>query len=196
MDYSILNWINNTFGQSKAFAIISRIVTFFGSFWFLSGLVILLLCFKKTRKMGLFVLIAGGFVALFNNFIIKLIVKRERPFATYPELKNICVLAGKKFPKGYSMASGHASVTMSVAVAIMFFSKKWGVVAISGSVLVGLSRLALCVHYPTDVLIGWIIGAALSVGLHYLTIYILKLINLWRNKNEKNSISIEKSEQN
>ena len=83
------------------------------------------------------------------------------------------------------------------AVAIMFFSRKWGSVAVVVAFFIGLSRLMLCVHYPTDVFGGFIIGVVLSIGLHYLTNLGFKIINsIRRNKNEKNSLSDEKSEQN
>lgn len=190
MDYAVLTWVNNTFGNSRFFAVVSRLLSFIGSKWGMIALVVLLLAFKKTRKVGLFVMIAGGATFIINDFIIKNIVKRDRPFVTYEELKNMCVLAGEELPDGYSMTSGHSATSMAVAVAIMFFSRKWGGVAIGVSVLIGLSRLGLCVHYPTDVLLGWIVGAVLAVGLHFATKYALKFINLkWGNKNEKNSLS-------
>lgn len=198
MDYSILSWISRTFGGSKALAIFAKIFSIIGDKWGVIAIVLVLLCFKKTRKIGLFVMIAGGFTAILNDIVIKNIIKRDRPFELYPELKNMCELAKYEFPDGYSMASGHAATSMAMAVAVMFFSKKWGGVSIALSVLVGLSRLVLCVHFPTDVLVGWVLGAALAVGLHYLTKIGLKFINKkWGNKkDEENSISIEKQEQN
>ena len=157
----------------------------------------LLKAFKKTRKVVLYVMIAGGVTYILNDFFIKNLIKRDRPFVTYEELKNMCLLAGEELSDGYSMPSGHAAVSMAAAVAIMFFSKKWGGVAIGISVLVGLSRLGLCVHYPTDVLLGWIVGAAFAIGLHFATNVAFKFINSkWGNKNEKNSSSNEKSKQN
>lgn len=198
MDYEILSWISRTFGNSKFFAVLSRVLSFIGDKYCLIALVVLLLCFKKTRKVGLYVMIAGAISWGLNNFIIKDIIKRDRPFVTYPELSNMCELAGEALPGEYSMASGHSITSMAVAVAIMFFSKKWGGVAIGVSVLIGLSRLGLCVHYPTDVLVGWMLGAIFAVGLHYLTNIVLKFIESKRekNKNEKISVSNEKSEQN
>ena len=190
MDYAVLTWINNTFGNSKFFAVVSRLLSFIGSKWGMIALVVLLLVFKKTRKVGLYVMIAGGVTFILNDFVIKNIIKRDRPFVTYEELKNMCVLAGEELPDGYSMASGHSAVAMAVAVAVMFFSRKWGGLAIGVAALVGLSRLGLCVHYPTDVLLGWAIGAIFAVGLHYATKYALKFINSkWGNKHEKDSSS-------
>lgn len=197
MDYSILSWISRTFANSKFFATIAKIFSFIGGKWGVVATVILLLCFKKTRKVGFFVMIAGGITFLLNDLIIKNIVRRDRPFVTYPELSNMCELAKIEFPDGFSMTSGHSATSMAMAVAIMFFSRKWGGVAIAVSVLIGLSRLALCVHFPTDVLVGWILGSVMAIGLHFATKWGLKIINKkWGNKNEKHSSSNEKQEQN
>lgn len=196
MDYAVLSWINRVFGGSKFVAVLARVFSFIGDKWGMIALVGLLLFFKKTRKVGLYVMIAGGLTWVFNDLILKVIIKRDRPFVTYPELENMCNLAGESLPDGYSMFSGHSSTAMAVAVAIMFFSKKWGSVATIVAFFIGLSRLVLCVHYPTDVLGGFVIGVVLSIGLHYLTNLGLKLISsIRRNKNEKNSVSNEKSTQ-
>ena len=193
MDFAILNWINQTFGNSKIVAILAKMMSILGSKWVILGIVILLLCFKKTRKVGFYVMIAGGAVWVCNDFILKNIVKRIRPFVAHTELANMCELAGSKLPDGYSMASGHSAVSMAVAVAIMCFSRKWGGVALACSIVIGLSRLVLCVHYPTDVLVGWILGAVLAVVLHFATNLALKIINeKWGKKNGKASNSNEK----
>jgi len=52
------------------------------------------------------------------------------------------------------------------------------------------------VHYPTDVLGGFVVGAVLSIGLHYLTNLGFKILSsIKEKKNEKNSVSNEKSTQ-
>ncbi|MBR3885078.1 MAG: phosphatase PAP2 family protein [Clostridia bacterium] len=196
MDYNVLSWINEVLGNNKFVAVFARILSFIGDKWGMIAIVVLLLCFKKTRKIGFYVMVAGGLTWVINDLIIKLIVKRDRPFVTYPELENMCKLAGEKLPDGYSFASGHSATAMAVAVAIMFFSKKWGSVAASVAFLIGVSRLILCVHYPTDVIAGFAVGIVCSIALHYLTNLGFKIINsIRRNKNEKNSVSDKKSKQ-
>ena len=197
MDYKILSWVSQVFGESKFVAVIARCLSFLGGEWGMIGIVLALMCFKKTRKIGFYVMIAGGFTWVFNDLILKEIIRRDRPFVTYPELDNMCKLAGESLPDGYSMFSGHSSTAMAVAVAIMFFSKKWGSVAVVVAFFIGVSRLILCVHYPTDVLGGFVIGIVLSIGLHYLTNLGLKILSsIRRKRDEKNSVSNEKSTQN
>ena len=197
MDFAVLSWVNRVFGSNKFMAVTARILSFIGDKWGMIAIVVMLLCFKKTRKLGFYVMVAGGLTWVFNDLILKLLIKRNRPFITHPELENMCRLAGEDLPDGYSMFSGHSATAMAVAVAIMFFSRKWGSVAIVVAFFIGLSRLILCVHYPTDVFGGFIIGAVLAIGLHYLTNLGFKIINsIRRNKDEKNSVSDKKSEQN
>ena len=193
MDFAISNWIFQTFGNNKTFAVISKIITILGEWWFVVAVAAILLIFKRTRKAGLFIAAACLLTLCVNNFCLKLIVKRSRPFTDHSEWVKVCELAEYSLPTGYSMASGHASASMAFAVMLFMFSKKWGSVAICVSGLIGLSRLCLCVHYFTDVLVGWTIGAATAIAAYFLIKMILKYINNRGNNNEKNNIGKQKS---
>jgi undecaprenyl-diphosphatase len=93
------------------------------------------------------------------NSLLKYIFSRSRP-AVVPYLGE---LSGASFPSGHSMISIIVYFTLGVLVARS--AKSWRgkvcIVAIGGllSGLVGLSRVMLGVHYPTDVLAGWAAGA-------------------------------------
>ena len=150
----------------------------------------------KTTFKVLALLLAVLMSLLINNVILKNIVQRPRPFEEYEAMYRICELANYAPPTGYSMASGHASATMAVAVALFMFSKKWGAVAISASIVVGLTRVALLVHYMTDVLVGWAIGAALAIGVYYLFRYVYKKIQIKIQEKRGNYEKIEGEELN
>jgi len=65
--------------------------------------------------------------------------------------------------KGFSFPSVHASLTMVIAVVMLgSLNKKIGVWLIFFSVLIGISRVVLGVHYPVDVLAGWILGSIIG----------------------------------
>ncbi len=194
MDLAISNWFFNTFGKNKALTMVVRIVTELGSAWFIIACVAVLLIFKKTRKVGLFALFACGLAFIANNLILKNIVQRARPFVANPELKGLCELVGYAFPTGHSMASGHATASMALAVTILLFNKKFGILAICVSLFVGLTRIYLCVHYLTDVIVGFIIGAVFAIGVYFLLKFIQKKILEKRGKNnEKINLSNKKS---
>ena len=63
---------------------------------------------------------------------------------------------------------------MTLAVSVFMFSKKYGIVAIIVSVIIGLTRMILCVHFLTDVLVGFVVGIIFAILIHYLIKFITK----------------------
>lgn len=185
MDIAIAHWVYNTFGGSGVFANIAKIITLLGNKWVIIAIAALLICFKKTRKAGFFVAIACGFTYILNDYVIKLIIKRDRPFVDYPEFVSMINLAGIVIPDGYSMASGHAAVSMALAIMIYMFSHRYGIVAIFGSILVGASRVALCVHYVSDVFFGFAIGIVCAFIVYYVLNFAMKTYQNIKNKKTK-----------
>lgn len=174
MDIAISRWIVQTFGDSKFFAEIARIFSFIGSKWIIIGVLLLLLLFKRTRKLGVYSIIAVAIAFVLNDFVLKVLIARDRPFVTDPSLAKIAGLVDYKLDDGYSMPSGHSVVSMALAIMCIIHSRKIGIPAVIVAVLVGLSRVCLCVHYLTDVLAGFAFGAAVAVAVHFLMNAIIK----------------------
>lgn len=131
---------------------------------------ILLFIPKKTRKAGIMSGVALLGSLIINNNIIKNIVQRPRPFVTFTDLQILIPT-----PSEFSFPSGHTS--SSFAAAGVFYSnlpKKFGVPAVILAGLIGLSRLYVGVHYPTDVIAGIIMGILLSSGAELLVNFIAK----------------------
>lgn len=76
----------------------------------------------------------------------------------------------------YSFPSGHAmgSVTLGVALTVLCWHSRWRwpVLALSAAfvLLVGMSRVYLGVHYPSDILAGWAAGTAWVVAMHHVVV--------------------------
>lgn len=133
-----------------------------GIFWII--LSVLLLLFKKTRKVGLCCALALIFDLLVVNIILKPMIARIRP---YEIIKEITILTHQ--PGDHSFPSGHSAGSFACAWAFFraFNKKKWGVAVLVLAALVALSRLYVGVHYPTDVLGGIVIGIILAeLGYH------------------------------
>ncbi len=97
------------------------------------------------------------------NPVLKLILQRPRPpFARY-----YGAIDSWSFPSGHSVAS----MTFALALVVVLWPvrRHWlvAVVAVAGAVMVGVSRVCLGVHYPSDVLAGWSL-AVMVVGVAWL----------------------------
>jgi membrane-associated phospholipid phosphatase len=129
-----------------------------------------------TKQKAIF--IGETFVAsAFVTYALKNIVKRDRPYVTYPEIENVEVESSYSFP------SGHTSVAFATATSLSMAYPKWYVIAPSflWAGAVGYSRLYLGVHYPTDVLAGAIVGS----GSAFLCYKLNKWINKKRASHQK-----------
>lgn len=131
-----------------------------GIIWIAVGLIMLIP--KKTRKCGIMVLAALLVMLVVNNIILKNLIARPRPCATYPELVELVHI-----PTSYSFPSGHTVSAMAVAFTILTQHKKLGIVAVIMAFLMALSRLYVGVHFPTDVYGGIIVGAAIAFAVYY-----------------------------
>lgn len=129
-----------------------------GLCWIVLGFVLLFI--KKERRAGLTILCALVLCFLIGNVLLKNIVARPRPFQ---EFEGVALLIAP--PKDYSFPSGHAMSSFAAASALTLFHKKWGLAALVLAAFIALSRMVLFVHYPSDVLMGSLIGVAIVVLL-------------------------------
>lgn len=100
-------------------------------------------------------LLAAG-IALVANQAIAHLWSRPRPFAVHPVDTHL-LAARSPDP---SFPSDHAAAAFAIAFAVLAFSRRGGIAFLSAATLIGLSRIALGLHYPTDVLAGALVGFA------------------------------------
>jgi undecaprenyl-diphosphatase len=108
-------------------------------------------------RTGLFVTFASG-GALVVDGVLKQLFQRARPDVV-PHLREVMTLS---FPSGHALESAVVYLTLgalSMRIAERRLTKIYCMVmAMLVTALVGASRVYLGVHYPTDVLAGWLIG--------------------------------------
>ena len=117
---------------------------------------VLLLFFKPTRRAGVSALCAMLIGLVVVNFTIKPLVARARPWLVIESFVN---LVPEHDPN--SFPSGHNNAAFAFALAVcMSATKKWmKVSAVCAAAVMGLSRLYVGVHFPSDVLAGAVIGS-------------------------------------
>lgn len=142
------------------------------------------------RQIYILLIVTGISIALsdmISSRVFKPLFKRPRPCQTIPDIwfwkkkPDIWVLSdGIKSLKGsYSFVSSHASNAMGVGILWSFFFKKWSWLFISIAILVGVSRMYLGVHYPSDIVGGFSLGILIAFFCKYLTeIIIIKVSNI------------------
>jgi undecaprenyl-diphosphatase len=131
-------------------------ITYMGSsvFWILATV---LFWIKGKKKISLYLIIAFMIDSL-SLFLLKSFFIRPRPFENFSNLKvlNFEVDIGPSFP------SGHTQRAFSGATILGSFYKKFSTAFFIISLLVGISRIYIGVHYPFDVLAGAINGVLIG----------------------------------
>ena len=115
--------------------------------------------------------------------MVKNIVLRRRPYFDNESIQCLKPADSKAdiyfIPaQGYSFPSIHATkaVTMYTSLGVYTKNKIMMVLGIILPLLIGISRVALGVHYPTDVIAGWLIGAIIIFLVPFLK---EKIKNRW-----------------
>lgn len=133
------------------------------------------------RKTLAFLIVTGSVAgAAILMYTLKTFVERPRPNLWGHHLIT---------EKGFSFVSGHSTMSMTVAVVlvVILWNTKWRWLAIVGgglyAVYVAFSRLYLGVHYPTDILGGWI----LALSWVAVVVISLRLLLVVKKADDKNS---------
>ena len=162
LDHKIMVLINVKL-RCRPLNVLMPIITYLGSSEFSIALIIsaLLITGYSRKSYGLklsLALIISGMITQ----VIKRTVNRLRPFLIMEDLhiKKIGI-------DDYSFPSGHTTGAFSMAVMTLLFYPALTVPCLLLAFLVGISRIYLGVHFPTDVFVGIIIGSGISLLIYF-----------------------------
>lgn len=131
--------------------------------WLWIALSLILLIPKTTRRIGIASLLSLLLGALLTNVILKNLIARPRPFDLAESIQPLIAR-----PKDYSFPSGHTCASFASALILLRMTpKKYGISAMVLAALIAISRMYLGVHYPTDVIGGFLVALLASTIVYY-----------------------------
>lgn len=156
----------------------AKIITYMGNWHSIVILCIIFLIIKPLRMTyGVPVSLGAVFVTLMNK-VIKTAVQRPRPDEIFRLIDE----------GGFSFSSGHSITSMFVFGMLIYLVRNnvkkrmtaniLTVILLIPTIFIGLSRIYLGVHYPTDVLAGWCMGIAVIM-------FAIEIIERITGKNKK-----------
>lgn len=108
------------------------------------------------KKKEILLVFFSGVVAWVLAYVFKFLVHLPRPFISLPDVRSVISEDGFAFP------SSHATFFMALAFSIFFFHKKAGYVFIFFALLIGFARIIAGVHFPFDILGGFVLGILIA----------------------------------
>lgn len=142
---------------SPALTAAVRLLSVLGTeYFFLFALPVVYWCVdhRKGIRLGTFFLAS----AVLNSWL-KVFFRQPRPYDLDPSV-------GMARETSYGLPSGHAQSSATFwGVLAPWIRRPWGLVlALVLPFLIGLSRIYLGVHFPSDVLVGWILGSLFAAS--------------------------------
>jgi undecaprenyl-diphosphatase len=126
-----------------------------------AGLLVLMLILpwgesaQRARRAATGALMAAALAVACGGLIARL-VDRPRPFVADP--LHIHLFAAHAADSGFP--SDHATAAFAIAAAVFLRDRVWGTVLAIAAAAVAVGRVAIGVHYPSDVLVGALLGCA------------------------------------
>lgn len=187
IDYIVANAIYN-FNKStnNFFTPFLKFITVSGNLGLIFIIVsLILLIFKKTRVVGIQILISLLLGTIIVN-IIKPIVRRDRPFINESSDYYIFyTYAGSLKQSGFSLPSGHTCAAASFGfILFLKYPKKYSYVYLLIPLIFGFTRIYFNVHYFTDVLLGFVIGVVVAIISYYLFNYFYNKYKIGKSSKE------------
>ena len=165
IDLLVFYFINNTLSNplfDKIFVYLTEVTN-----WYLVYVIFWLILFLKGGRIGkiaaLLAILLITFSDQLNSFWLKDFFERIRPCRVLPDVN---ILTG--CTSSYSSPSSHAVNNFAIAVFFYRIYPRLKLPLITAALFVSLSRIYVGVHYPSDILLGAMIGYILGYGFSWM----------------------------
>jgi undecaprenyl-diphosphatase len=129
-------------------------------------LLVIFAIYQKRKMFSFSIIILSGFFSWIFAKLLKELFHITRPFVENNAITPLFYESGLSFP------SEHATTFASLSVVVIFLNKRIGYILLFITLLIGLSRVIIGVHYPSDIIGGFVLGSL--IGMFF--IYIFKKI--------------------
>lgn len=160
LDRPALEWIVDL--RSAALNDIARVVTTLASSWVVTPVVVCVsfaLLYRRRVALAAFVVAATAGTSILTS-LAKSFAGRDRP----PPVTRLVHASGAAFPSGHSSQALAVAVSLAVVVCCIRRSRRMALLAFAAAALfafaVGATRVYLGVHWPIDVVGGWLLATA------------------------------------
>ncbi|KAA0546601.1 phosphatase PAP2 family protein [Bacillus sp. BGMRC 2118] len=165
LECAIFLSLNKSFERSKL-NLFFRIVTHLGGASMTVGITLILIIMLKTPYQLWAIQSATSLLA--SHLIVVLFKKiypRNRPYLTVQDARVV-----ENPLKDYSFPSGHTTAIFSIVTPYVIHLPLIGIILYPIACCVGLSRICLGLHYPSDVLVGSLVGSLFGILVVLLSV--------------------------
>lgn len=143
--------------DQRFLSLILKIFAHSGDSWFwLAGLILVWLLSNGEWRFRAAFLTVGLAIMATAVIVLKFAIRRPRPEGEWGQIYRLT--------DPHSFPSGHAARTAALVVMGLVVGPTWFAIAlVLWAPWVGLSRVGLGIHYLSDVMVGWLVGAVMGV---------------------------------
>ncbi len=167
VDTALLTWMNQHYlpGSIPVLQFISASTTYVSIGMIL--ITLLAAIYKKSAPLRrkFFMLAVVLLLSAILSPALKSVIYRERPFYTHTHIEKRAAGGESSFPSGHALEA----FAMALTVSLCFRKRSLTIAVFIWALLVGYSRIALGVHYPSDVLGGMLIGMGMALLVVWLS---------------------------
>jgi undecaprenyl-diphosphatase len=158
-EVSFMQWMESV--HSHILDVVMTSITYcatYSAIWL--SICLLMLSKSACRKYVPAILVSILLAYIVCDFVLKPLVGRERPYDAMDLEPIVAVSTSFSFP------SGHTASSFAAATALYLYDRRYGIPALVFAALVGISRVYLLVHWPTDVIAGAMIGMVCALSVY------------------------------